>query len=107
MNPPCDSGDCFYRKSRMFSANADAPALWSSQHPGGTEYIAISHTQLSPMIQRFPKNNRGSNNSFVLFISVYGYSKADFLLTAYSSVAALELPDGVTVQVIAHTSRFF
>ena len=98
VNPPCSSGDCFYRRSRASSASPDPPALWVSQKPGGTEYLAISHSQLKPLLAQ-PQNATSSAEGFALYISVYGYASADFTLSLSSSTTLHDWSDVGYVKV--------
>ena len=90
VNTPCASGNCFYRRSLSYSAQPDSPPLWTSQRPGGDEYIPISHSELSSLISKYATLNL--SDPFALYVSVYGYKPADFTLSLTSSTSVQEWP---------------
>ena len=98
MNPPCASGNCFYHRSLSYSASPDAPPMWTSQRPGGAEYIPISHSELSSLMSKYAALNL--SDPFALYVSVYGYKPADFTLSLTSSTIVQEWPDVGFVKVV-------
>ena len=90
VNPPCASGNCFYHRSLSYSAQPDSPPLWTSQRPGGDEYIPISHSELRSLISKYAALNL--SDPFALYVSVYGYKPAEFTLSLTSSTTVQEWP---------------
>ena len=97
VNPPCASGNCFYHRSLSYSARPDTPPLWTSQRPGGAEYIPISHSELSSLMSNYAALNL--SDPFALYVSVYGYKPADFTLSLTSSTTVQEWPEVGFVKV--------